>query len=229
MEYELEKRIWTHKDYDNMGWHDSHIYKIRLTEDLELDIDYILQWNKPDIEGLPFTFWVAPATLVFKRIKNLTLEFDIAFEQAFEIDDIERTKDENKNQWAIITQNGDIQFTCDGYEQFIRQDPFFEFGQTISYIKRYGYSLDRTTNQENPNRNSKDILEQQEKELELYEYVKKRHLKNQELEQLIKSRENNEIDTKTYLIKKKEINELIFSHSYWLKGTQFETWGISTD
>ena len=73
MTYQLEKKIWTDADFDKMGWHDSNIYKIRLTEDLELDIDYILQWNKPGLEGLPFTFWVAPATLVFKNIRNLNL------------------------------------------------------------------------------------------------------------------------------------------------------------
>ena len=227
MTYELEKKIWTDNDFNKMGWHDNHIYKIRLTEDLELDIDYVLQWNKPDIEGLPFTFWVAPSTLIFKKIKNLTLEFATGFEYTFIIEEIEKTK--NGNLWTIITRQGDFQFTCDGYEQFIRQDPFFEFEQTISYTKRYGHSIDRTINQENPNRNRPDVLMQREKELELYENVKKRHLKNQELEQLIKSRNNNEIDTKTYIIKKKELTELIFSYSYWLKGTQFETWGISTD
>ena len=229
MTYKLEKRIWTDKDFENMGWHDSNIYKVRLTEDLELDLDYILQWNKPDLEGLPFTFWVAPATLVFKKISNLTFDFATGFENAFEIEDIERRNIENENQWTIITQQGDFQFTSDGFEQFFRQDPFFEFGQIISYNKRNGYCLDRTTNQENSIRNSEYILEQREKELEQYENVKKRHLKNQELAQLIKLRENNEIDTKTYLIKKKEINDLIFSYSYFLKGTQFENWGILTN
>ncbi len=211
-----------------MGWHDCNVYKLRLTEDLELDIDYIFQWNKPDLEGLPFTFWVAPATLVFKEIRNLTFDFATGFEDAFEIEEIERTTSENQYQWTIITRQGDFQFTCNGFEQFIRQDPFFEFGQAISYIKRNGYSLERTTNQENPIRHREDILEQRQKESELYEIVKKRHLKNQELAQLTKWRENNEIDTKTYLVKKKEINDLISSYSYFLKGTQFENWGGST-
>lgn len=209
-----------------MGWHDCHIYKIRFSEDLELDIDYILQWNQPDLEGLPFTFWVAPATLAFKNVKNLSFEFATGFDDVSEIEDIEWIK--NKNQWTIITRRGDLEFICDGYEQFIRQEPFFEFGQTISYLKRNGYSLDRITDQENAIRDSGDVLEQQKKEFELYENVKKRQLKNPELTQLIKSKENNEIDTKTYLIKKKEINDLIFSYSYFLKGTHFESWGIST-
>jgi hypothetical protein len=227
MTYDLAKRTWTDKDFDNMGWHDCHIYKVRLSKDLELDIDYILHWNKPDLEGLPFTFWIAPSTLIFKNITNLSFDFEIGVVNDFEIEDIEWEK--STNCWTIITSQGNFEFSCDGYEQFIRQEPFFEFGQTISYTERNGYSIERTTNQENTNRNREDILLQKEKELELYENVKKRHLKKQELAQLIKSKENNEIDTKTYLIKKKEIKDLIFSYGYWLKGTHFESWGSPSD
>ena len=224
MDYKLEKQVWTDADFEQMGWHDCNIYKIRLTDDLELDIDYILQWNKPDLEGLPFTFWVAPATLVFKSVQNLTFDFDIGIEDAFEIEDIERTIDGNNNQWTIITRQGDIHFNSAGYEQYIRQQPFFEFGQSISFIDRNGFSLDRTTNQENSNSNRQDVVRQREKDLEDYENVKKRHIKKQELEQLIKARENNEVDTKQYLLKKKEINEWLFSYDYLLKGTRFESW-----
>ena len=51
MEYLLEKKIWTDADFAQMGWHDCRIYKLRLTRDLELDIDYIFRWNQPEIEG----------------------------------------------------------------------------------------------------------------------------------------------------------------------------------
>src|SRR5262245_21992801 len=135
MTYELEKQIWTNADFDKMGWHDNHIYKIRLTQDLELDIDYILQWNQPELERFPYTFWVAPATLVFKNVKNITFEFDVGFENSFEIEYIDR---ENENQWVVITRQGNIDFTSDGFEQFIRQSPSFQFGQRISYIERNG-------------------------------------------------------------------------------------------
>lgn len=225
MAYELEKRIWTDEDFEYMGWHDNQIYQFRLTEDLELDIDYILQWNQPDIEGLPFTFWISPATLVFKNIKKLTFDFTPIFDNAFEIDEIQKPDAENDYRWTIVTQQGDFQFTCDGFEQFIRQDPFFEFGQTISYSSRNGICLDRTTNQENSIRNREDIVENRRKKQEDYETLKKLHTKKIELDQLIKLKENNEIDTKTYLLKKKEINELIFSYSFFLKGTFFENWG----
>lgn len=221
MTYDLEKLIWTDSDFEKMGWHDNHIYKIRLTADLELDIDYIIKWNPPDIEGLPYTFWVAPATLVFKDIRNLHFDFTTGFEGSFEIEDIER---ENKNQWTIITRQGDIQFVSEGFEQFIRQKPSFQFGQQISYAERYGYSLDRVTNQENPNLLRDDIIDLRRQNLEHYENAKKRHLKRQEIETLIKARDNNEIDTKEYLLKKKEINELLYSYDFFLKGTLFENW-----
>ena len=221
MTYELEKNIWTDSDFDQMGWHDNHIYKIRLTQDLELDIDYIFKWNPPDLEGLHYTFWIAPATLVFKNIRNIIFELTTGFEDGFEIEDIER---ENENQWTIITRQGDIQFISEGFEQYVRQAPSFQFGQRIPFPERYGYSLDRVTNQENPNLLRDDIIELRRLNLEHYENVKKRHLKKQELEALINARDNNEIDTKQYLLKKKEINELLYSYDFFLKGTQFESW-----
>lgn len=222
--YELEKKIWTDADFEKMGWHDCRIYKIRLTDKLELDIDYILQWNKPDIEGLPFTFWVAPATLVFKNINNIQFEIDTAFDEAVEIEDIELNKSDNKIQWTIITQQGDIEFTADGFTQWIRQEPFFQFGQTISYIERCGFSLEQTTDQENPNRIRQDIIEQQKKDFEHYENVKKRQLKRQEKSDLEEQRENGKIDLKDYLTKKKEIKEMLDYYDYWLKNTRFENW-----
>jgi hypothetical protein len=121
MDYKLEKHVWTEADFEQMGWHDCIIYKIRLTQDLELDIDYILQWNKPDLEGLPFTFWVAPASLVFKSVQDLTFDFDLSLENDFEIEDIK--KKENRC-WTIITRQGDMQFDSEGYIQYIRQEPF---------------------------------------------------------------------------------------------------------
>jgi hypothetical protein len=222
--YELEKKIWTETDFEKMGWHDCRIYKIRLTDNLELDIDYILQWNKPDIEGLPFTFWVAPATLVFKKISNIQFEIDTAFDEAVEIEDIELNKLDNKLQWTIITQQGDIEFEADGFTQWIRQEPFFQFGQTISYIERCGFSLEQTTDQDNQNRIRQDIVEQQKKDFEHYENVKKRQLKRKEKSDLEEQRENGKIDLKDYLTKKKEIKEMLDHYDYWLKNTRFENW-----
>lgn len=224
MKYDLEKNIWTESDFEKMGWHDSHIYKIGLGEDLELDIDYILQWNKPDIDGLPFTFWVAPSTLVFRLVKNLSFELDTAFNDTFEIEDIEKTETDNGTVWTIITRQGDIEFTSEGYTQYIRQEPSFQFGQTISFAERYGWALDKTTKQENPNLTREDIIEKRKQDLEHYENVKKRHLKRKEYEDLQQTRERNEIQLKDFLSRKKAIKELLDYYDYWLKGTRFENY-----
>lgn len=221
MQYQPRKRIWTDADYTQMGWHDCHIYQIRLGEDLELDIDYILQWNKPDLEGLGFTFWVSPATLVFKAVSEVKFDLNTFSSQAFEIDSIEKEGDQS---WVIITQQGHMEFNAIGFEQYIRQDPFFEFGQTIPLIDRYGLSLEKTTQQENPNRTREDCVLRRKKDLEDYETAKKRHLKKLEMERLLQARENDEIETKAYLLKKKEISEWLFSYDYFLKGTLFENW-----
>ncbi|QDH80838.1 hypothetical protein FKX85_18025 [Echinicola soli] len=222
--YELEKKIWTEADFKNMGWHDCRIYKIRLTDDLELDIDYILNWNKPDIEGLPFTFWVAPATLIFKKISNIQFEIDTAFDEAIDIEDIELNKSDNKFQWTIITKQGDIELEAEEFAQWIRQEPFFQFGQTISFIERCGFSLEQTIDQANPNRFRLDIVEQQKKDFEHYENVKKRQFKRKEKADLEEQRENGTIDLKDYLTKKKEIKEMLDYYDYWLKNTRFENW-----
>lgn len=222
--YELEKSIWTEADFERMGWHDSNIYKIGLTEDLALDIDYILQWNESDLEGFPFTFWVSPATLVFKQVKKISFELDTAFNDTFEIENIERTISENETVWTIITRHGDIEFTSEGFTHYIRQEPFFQYGQTVSYIERNGWTLERTTSQQNPNRNRDDIIEQRKRDLEHYQNAKKRHIKRTEYENLKKTREINEITLKDYLIKKKEIKEMLDYYDYWLKDTRFENY-----
>lgn len=111
--------------------------------------------------------------MVFKNINNIQFEIDTAFHKGVEIEDIELKKLDNKIQWTIITQQGDIEFTSDGFTQWIRQEPFFQFGQTISYIERYGFSLEQITDQENPNRIRQDIIEQQKRILNIMKTSRK--------------------------------------------------------
>ncbi|HVI46759.1 MAG TPA: hypothetical protein VM802_17910 [Chitinophaga sp.] len=222
--YELEKSIWTETDFELMDWHDSQIYKMALAADLELDIDYIFKWNQPDIEGLPFTFWVAPATLVFKDVKVLSFDFDVLMADVFEIDYIERQIIENQITWLIATQRGHIEFFCRGFDQYIRQKPLLQFGQTIPFKERRGCSLERVQLSDNPYLSGKEYFTEQEKTFEHYENVKKRQLKRLEMKQLEFRRANDQISIKEYLLKKKEVNEMIDFYNYWLTGTQFENW-----
>jgi hypothetical protein len=65
-------------------------------------------------------------------------------------------------------------------------------------------------------------MQEKQKDLKDYGYIKMRHLKRQELETLLKAKANNEMDIKQYLLKKKEIKEQLFSYDCFLKGTKFE-------
>ena len=216
--------MWTQEDFHQMGWHDSQIYKIRFSKEFELDIDYILKRNKPDLVGLPFTYWVVPSTLIFKEVKNIEFKIDSTPFSELQIEDIEREVKDGIEYWRIITRDGYFEFESSGYHQYMRQEPFFQFGQTIPYQERNGYSLEPTTNQDNPKRLMKEIAEQRVKNLEHYENVKKRHLKRQAKVKLEEQWLKKEITPKEYLKKKREIKEVIEFYSFCLEDTIFENW-----
>ncbi len=69
-----------------------------------------------------------------------------------------------------------------------------------------------------------DIVKKRETEWKDYESAKKRQQKRLELEALMKARENNEIDLKNYLSRKKEISEIIDSYDFYLRETRFSDW-----
>jgi hypothetical protein len=49
--YELEKWVWSHHDFDVMGWHDATVHAFALVPEqfeLLLDIDYIVKWEEPE-------------------------------------------------------------------------------------------------------------------------------------------------------------------------------------
>ncbi len=223
MEYILEKAIWTDADFDQMGWHDAQIYKLVINKGrLLLDIDYIFKWNQPEVEGLSFTFWVAPCTLVFKDISQLDFEMDVFQKDVFEIEDIVRESNADVDRWTIITQQGAMAFNSNGYTQYVRQTPVFEYGQTLDYVTRNGYSVEETILNENPYLSHGTYKEKRAREAELYDYARKRQLKILEMNTLQKKRELGEIDTKAYLQQKKDLNNTIEGWGYYLKNTRFD-------
>lgn len=217
MEYTLEKSIWTEADFEQMGWHDVMIYQMAMTGDLELDIDYIFKWNEPEVKGFMYTFRIAPCTLVFKQIRELRFDMDVVRSDGFQIDYIERSGD----RWTIVTRNGDLSFTGEGYEMFVRQQPTLQYKSFIG-IERGGYSLDRVTDQYNPYWDTEAYIDKRKKEAELYGFAQKRKQKKLDLEAVEERRLNGEIDTKEFLQLKKELWMAIDGYGYWLKGTQFE-------
>lgn len=138
-----------------MGWHDSNIYGFVISKfenneqnDLTLDIDYIFQWIHPvEIEKY-FTFQVAPCTLVFHNVFNLTIDIStgLALVIELEIDDLEmsNSKLENLYNFKIVTQQGEIKFESTGFTQYVRKNLQHIDSQKLSWEQRGGISFERT-------------------------------------------------------------------------------------
>ncbi len=148
--YKPEKVIWTEKDFENMGWHDSTIYAIAFTDNSEedgntilFDIDYIFKWIDPVHPEQFFSFWVSPCTLLFQNVFDLkvNIESGLIANQELEVSDIIKTPfltatNEHSTKWTIELQTGNIEFLSSGYKQIIRKKPFYKKTQNLTMIER---------------------------------------------------------------------------------------------
>jgi hypothetical protein len=176
----------------------------------------------PKLEGMPFTYWIAPATLVFKNAQSLKFDIDLTSGQLIEIDDIIR---ETADRWILATQQGRIELIASGYEQYIRQAPSFQYQQIIPFDERNGISLERTTHQQNPNLTKDEIIHRRRNQQAQYEQAKRRHRVIKELEQLQQSHDDRQIELKQFIMKKKELTEQLLSLNTFLQGTIFDDGG----
>jgi hypothetical protein len=155
--YNLEKSLWTHEDFESMGWHDSMIYSMCIeknagnwTGDLIFDIDYIFKWVNPHKESESFSFWVAPCTLIFEEAFGLKINLDTTDYsiEGIEISDLELIKKESHDSvdrfhWNILLQQGNIEFESKGFKQFVRKKPIHVSGQQLTSQERGGISFDK--------------------------------------------------------------------------------------
>lgn len=156
-EYKLEKSIWTEKDYEQMGWHDCHIYGLifqnddsdRFATDLVFDIDYIFKWVHPTPPQQNFSFWVAPCTLKFENTFALTIDIDRrgGMSDMLEVADlclVNKTEQETNKwifEWSIELQEGKITFKSTGLKQILRQKPTLTKSQMLTLEERKGISF----------------------------------------------------------------------------------------
>lgn len=156
--FKLDKNVWTHDDFEEMGWYDVKIYGFAVeksedegTADLLLDIDYIFKWVLPIPPAQSFTFWVAPCTLIFKGCFDLQVDFRTGggILDLLEIADLylENKTEQEKNkfvyQWRIELQQGQITLKSNGLEQTIRQQPQHSGGQVLTLEERGGINFGR--------------------------------------------------------------------------------------
>jgi hypothetical protein len=150
----LEKWLWTEADFDHMGWHDSRVHAIAfLPDEFELcfDLDYIVQWVDPVPPASHYSFWVAPATLVFENVWDFKMAMDNPT-PAFDIFGIERSDEQPSPEhggqfwsWTIDGVEGKISFRSSGYKQYVRRPPQHITSQVLDWEERGGLSFDRAT------------------------------------------------------------------------------------
>lgn len=138
------KEIWTDEDFEDMGWHDSHIHAISFpNEDLELslDIDYLFKWIQDDISNL-YNFWVSPCILLFFNVLHLKISIDFQNTIGLDILDIKRrnprlSPNGKITLWdfEIVTDKGDIKFESSGYRQIIKKQPISSQSQVLAREK----------------------------------------------------------------------------------------------
>ena len=157
-DFSLEKRIWTHDDFELMGWHDSNIYALSIAKtedawatDLLLDLDYIFKWVNPTPPDHAFTFWVAPCTLIFNQCFDVHIDFktDGGFLDSMEVDrlwlksKVEQEKNKFVYDWMIELQQGQIGLKSYGFEQVVKQRPQHVKRQVLSLDERGGINFER--------------------------------------------------------------------------------------
>jgi hypothetical protein len=144
---------WTTADFDVLSWHDCHIHGFRLAElneergsaELELDIDFIMEWI---VQGdSAFRFRIAPATLTFHDVFGLRVTLDYATPAAgmtpFSIDGIEREPlplpaGYTSFRWRLPVNwpAGEITFESPGFTQVLRSEPIIHDGQCLTASQR---------------------------------------------------------------------------------------------
>lgn len=151
-QYVLEKTIWSDVDFEVMGWKDAHIHAIAtIPESFELllDIDYVVRWVDPTPPDDYFTFWVAPATLVFNNVHDVEVHLESQTGE-FSICSINRS-DEQATQnkkltdwlWKIDTYEDSLSFRATGYQQYFRTQPILTQSQRLNFDLRNGISFKR--------------------------------------------------------------------------------------
>jgi len=114
--------------------------------ELAFDIDHILEWRGPKDGEDHYRFLVAPATLVFKHVRELRM--DVYSIEVF-IDDISRelywspgAEDVgtrlSEYEWTISTPDGEIRFHATGFDLTLRGEPVETVEQNLSLLERGG-------------------------------------------------------------------------------------------
>ncbi|RSK46270.1 hypothetical protein [Hymenobacter perfusus] len=205
--YQLEKWIWTEADFEQMSWHDARIYAMQFGGNISLDIDYIFQWVQADKDDF-FSFWVAPATLVFPEAAHVALTVDFRPNQELEIEDIRRESSAaGVTEWHLETHQGDIIITTESFRQVIRRPPTLQVGQQIPPEQRGACSFDLT-----PDigfTESEEVRKLKQADFDLRQKATDVRRLRRQLDTLLEQRSAGVLAVKQYLQEKRRLEEKI--------------------
>jgi hypothetical protein len=148
----LSKATWTDADFSVMGWHDCRVHAMSIGEYADdtlpparmlLDLDYIVQWVQPTGRDRHFTFWIAPATLVFERAWDIDGRLG-PLHEGMEIADVHRLDSPDSNPeplWHIEGRNFEYRLRALGYTQHLRLPPQHVPRQALTSAERAGISF----------------------------------------------------------------------------------------
>jgi len=144
----LSKAVWTDADFPQMGWHDCRVHALSYLEDDDpppgrflLDLDYIVRWVEPAKGEKHFTFWIAPATLVFDEAWDITGTIG-PLHSSLEIADLHRLEPPGGDQaWHIEGQEFDLRLRASGFRQYLRTPPKHVPRQVLTMTERGGLSF----------------------------------------------------------------------------------------
>jgi hypothetical protein len=153
---ELEKCVWTDRDFDVMGWHDATVHAMTVDWDpvvleggwhgatLLLDIDYIVTWIHHG-PGETIHFEVAPATLVFEDVWDIEGELESRRTMSPpQILDLNRgdADEQGLADWEVDGDRFALRFRARGFYQHFRARPIANGdAQSLSSARRGGPSF----------------------------------------------------------------------------------------
>jgi hypothetical protein len=148
---------YTEQEFEQLGWHDCTIWGVELhpadpdagdwSADLALDIDFIVEWLCPVTSSGRTEFRVAPATLLFQGVSDLSImiawgnrgvglhEMSIAAIEWEPVPTAPPGPGRPAFRWRIKLnwpKSGEITFEAEGFTQTLRADPVVTDQQSLS-------------------------------------------------------------------------------------------------
>jgi hypothetical protein len=122
------RSVSTEADFEALSWHDVHVHALALGDWQEsgrayVDLDYIIEWLRPDTDKDPWKFKIAPATLVFQGVAKIVIHLD--WGAGITLTEIKRDEVQLEGgwkgyRWSLRSDEGSLEIWAQGFRQALR-------------------------------------------------------------------------------------------------------------